>query len=438
MVHKEGQLISRLMLCTLVCLLLIPCLAYSQQYYDPGIQQRSVHRNLTAYEATGVRVGSFILKPAVKLTVEYSDNIYPYDSDESQVSDTLFHIRPRLALVSDWGRHALNFLADADIARFSDYGDEDYEDWSLGLDGRVDIKRHSKVNYGAMYRQLHGQRSSPDDMQGIKPTEFTYLGFGSGYERAFNRLTAKLGFERFDTDYDDNVNGEGETLDNQDRDRSRDTLMLRLDYERSPGRSVFVGAELNDRDYNLPIDSNGYDRSSDGYRFQAGVARDLTGVLVGDLYIEYLDQDYNDERFDSVDGFGIGARLEWTPTKLTSVGFEFRNSPQETTQAGSSGYFSSLYAIRLQHELRRYLLANLRVSYTDNRYETNAQSRDPSEDTANILNDTDVTRADIGLTYLFGRHFFISAGYTYEKQDADVGAYNFDTSRWFLTFGLDR
>ncbi|MCW8926906.1 MAG: outer membrane beta-barrel protein [Xanthomonadales bacterium] len=419
-----------------LCLLLLPCLVYSQQYYDPGIQQRSIHRKPTAYEAEGVRLGSFILKPAVELTLEHNNNIYYID--ETKVADTLFHIQPKLALVSDWGRHALNFDAGADIARYSDYGDEDYEDWWVTLDGRVDVKRGNTVNYGATYKQLHEERNSPDYVHGIKPSEFSYSGFDLGYERNFNRLTANLGYDRFDTDYDNNVNSDGEIVDNQDRDRSRDTLALRLDYERSPGRSIFVGGAINNNDYDLSSDSEGYDRSSDGYRLQAGIARDLTGVLVGDLYLEYIDQQYDDVRFDDVNGFGLGARLEWTPSKMTSVGFEFRNSPQETTQVGSSGYFSSLYAIRLQHELRRYLLANLRFSYTDNRYEANLQSRDPSEDPNRILNNSDVTRADIGLTYLFSRHFFISAGYTYEKQDADVDVYNFDTNRWFLTLGLDR
>ena len=435
--RKRSELIERwLMQGLLACALLLPCVAYAQHYYDPGIQQRSIHRKPTTFEAKGVRLGSFILKPAVELTLEHNDNIYY--ADEEQVSDTLFHILPRLTLGSDWGRHELNFTAKADIARFSDYGDEDYEDWWLGVDGRIDIKRHSAVNYDVFYSQLHEQRATPDDVGGIKPTEFSYRGFDVSHTRTFNRLTAKLGYQRFDTDYDDNVDADGMVLDNQDRSRSRDTLALRLDYERAPGRSVFFGAAINDRDYDLAADSDGFDRSSDGYRVQTGIARDLTGVLVGDLYLEYLEQDYDDARFDNIDGFGIGARLEWTPTRLTSVGFEFRNSPQETTQVGSSGYFSSLYAIRLQHELRRYLLANLRFSYTDNRYETNPQSRDPDDDPARILNDTDVTRADVGLVYMFSRHFYISAGYTYEKQDADVAEYNFDTSRWFLTLGLDR
>jgi hypothetical protein len=143
-----------------------------------------------------------------------------------------------------------------------------------------------------------------------------------------------------------------------------------------------------------------------------------------------VSQDYDDPRFGSIEGFGLGAELNWTPTELTGVSFNFSNNPQETTQSNTSGYYSSLYSVRVQHELRRNILANLRFSYTDNRYEYNGTN-------AGSLNDTQVIRAGLGFTYLFNRHAYISGGYIHEKQDANDPLFEYSTTRLFVTLGFE-
>ncbi len=154
----------------------------------------------------------------------------------------------------------------------------------------------------------------------------------------------------------------------------------------------------------------------------------MTGVLTGDLYLQYISQDYDDPRFKKVTGFGIGANLDWTPTELTSVSIKFANTPQETTQQFTSGYYSSLYSARIQHELRRNILLNARLSYTDNDYEYDGTS-------TNSLLDTQVTRAGLGLSYLINRNFYLSGGYVYEKQNANETGFEYKTNRWFITLG---
>ena len=135
-----------------------------------------------------------------------------------------------------------------------------------------------------------------------------------------------------------------------------------------------------------------------------------------------------------IDGYqSIGADftgLNWTPTEKTNVNIRIAGGPQETTQPGTSGYFSTLYSARLQHELRRNLLFNARFSYTDNDYEHSGAEE-------NALDDTEVLRAGVGVTYLFNRNVYLSAGYTYEKQDANVRDFEYRANRFFLTLGLE-
>ena len=102
-------------------------------------------------------------------------------------------------------------------------------------------------------------------------------------------------------------------------------------------------------------------------------------------------------------------------------------APQETIQEGSSGYLSNLYAVRIQQELRRNLMGNLRFSYTDNKYETNG-----NDDTS--LSKSQVYRTEIGLSYLINANFYISGGYSYTQQKANLPNNEYTTKRWFVTF----
>jgi len=409
--------------------LVIPGVSLAQQYYDPGQLNKAIDRKPVDLQSPGLRLGSFVLNTGAELAYEDKDNIF-YRSN-SGISDSIIHVRPWANLKSDWGRHELNFNFYANLGRYNDFGNEDYDDWVAGFDGRIDIRRSSNFNYKASYMQLHEDRSSPDDVRGIKPTEYSLSRFDLGYAQTFNRLTAALIYQRADINYDDNINGDGDILNNQDRNRKRDTLTLRFDYLRSGPRSIFFSAAGNNVDYDQVVDDAGFARSSDGYSFRGGVSWDKTGVLVGELYLEYLNQEYDDPRFTNIDGWGFGARLDWTPTERTVVEFLVRNRPQETTQANTSGYFSSQYSVRLQHELRRNWLVNVRISYTDNNYEFDGNN------SANALTDTQVIRAGAGLGYLFNRHFYISGGYIYEDQDANISKFDYTTNRWFVTLGAE-
>ncbi len=102
----------------------------------------------------------------------------------------------------------------------------------------------------------------------------------------------------------------------------------------------------------------------------------------------------------------------------------------ETTQPGASGYVSSIYSVRVQHELRRWLLAHLRVSRSSNDYELSSASPD------NALAETEITRAGLGLSYLFNPYVRLTAGYATEKQTANRSQDTHRGNRYFLVLGF--
>lgn len=402
---------------------------HAQQYFDPGIMQRTIESKPDDYAPVGARVGSFMFWPGAELVYESNDNVFYDETDE--IDDTIWHVRPWVNVASDWNRHSLNFSGWADFARYDDFGVLDYEDWALRLDGRFDVKRESFFSWEVSEMSLHEDRRSPDARQGLKVTEFDYGGYGFGYDHTFNKLTLGAYLRGNYFDYKNNVNLDGEVIDNQFRDRDETTFTFRADYLSRPGRTYFAAVGRAEIDYDITVDPNGFRRSSSSDFLRLGVNWDLTGKLNGELFGQWTDRDYDDPTFPSVDGFNLGAGLTWTPTQLTTVSLRLAGGPQETVQADAAGYFSRLYSVRVQHELRRNLLLNLRASYTDNDYESLPGAPPDS------LRDTQITRAGAGLTYLLNRNFYVSGGYVYEDQSSNQARFEYRSNRWFLTLGIE-
>ena len=165
------KIIKHCSLLVTLCGFLLPGVSVAQQYYDPGLLQTTIDRKPVDFQSGGIRLGSFALKTGVEIALENNDNIFYFENEE--ISDSIIHVRPWARLNSDWSRHGLNLSAYTDIGRYDDFGSEDYEDWVLKLEGYIDVKRGSDFNYRASYMHLHEDRSSPDDVGGIAPTQFS-------------------------------------------------------------------------------------------------------------------------------------------------------------------------------------------------------------------------------------------------------------------------
>lgn len=402
--------------------------ALAQQYFDPGVIQNPILQKPGGYEALGTRLGGFMFWPSAELSYVDNDNVF-YD-EETEASDAIWHLRPRFNLASDWSRHSLNLAGWADIARYADFSELDYEDWGLRLDGRVDVRHDSYFSYELSTMELHEDRRSPDARLGLFPTDFDYGGWGLGYDHTFNRMKVGGYLRRNAFDFDDTVTSTGGLLGNQDRDRDETTGTLRVDFLARPGRSYFLSWGWTEVDYDLRLDNNGFARSSDGSTLTAGINWDLTGVLVGELSGAWSTREYDDPALPDVEGFNLGAGLTWHPSRLTTVNLRLAGGPQETRQADVAGYFSRLYSARVQHELRRNVLLHLRGSYTDNDYE-------PVPGAVGTLLDTEVYRADLGVSYLINRHLSLTGGYGIERQESSEPLFEYRSDRFFLTLGVE-
>jgi hypothetical protein len=369
------------------------------------------------YDAAGIRLGGFMLYPDLAVQESYNSNIYA--TENNRQDDFITTVTPSLDLRSNWNNHALHVHADTTMARYADHSSENYTDYTLGADGRVDVLRDLRLYGGASYARRHESRSSPDNQGGTEPTEYSLYTANAAIEKEFNRIALRLDGKGERYVFSDVQNSSGATLDQSGRDRDQGELALRTSYELAPLRTVYVQGSVNTRDYDQSRDASGYARSSNGYGLVVGTEYDLTGITFIDVFAGWRQQDYDDARLKTMSGWTAGAKLTWNVTRLTTVTGGLTRDIEETTLAGASGYFATRTDLRVDHELLRNLLLNAQLGYEQDSFD-------------GIGRDDDYYTAGFGAKYLINRNFALSGGYAYRTRNSSAASSDFDENVVFL------
>ncbi len=393
------------------CAAFLPGIALAQQDAPPrGVPVQD--RARPDYDPSGVRAGAFLIFPEVTVEATYDDNIFATTTDT--IDDYVIEITPQVRVQSDWVRHALALRAGATLGYYQDNPREDYEDYFLLADGRLDILRGTTATGTLGYERLHEDRGSPNDVGGIEPAEFDRWNARLNVERAVTQLQLRGGVFYDNFDFDDVPAAGGAIIDQDDRDREIYGTYLRVGYAASPNFIGFLRGSYNWRRYDLTGS-----RDSDGYQIDAGVTVDLGGITTGEAFIGYRQQEYDNPAFQPVDGFTYGASVLWNPTPLTSVRFAIVDEIEETILAGSSSYEAITYSVDANHELLRNLLIGAGVAYRE-------------EDFQEIDRQDDFTRFQVSVTYLLNRNFDVNAGYSFDTRSSNRPGRDYDINRFFV------
>jgi hypothetical protein len=381
-----------------------------------------LNRPRTAVDPLGIPVGGFRVYGQLGYTGVYDSNVFATPIDTR--SDYISIISPKAAIRSNWTRHALNLSAGADIGRYMDFSRQDFDDWRVASDGRLDVTSDIKIFGGGEFANLHQPRSSPDDSRGLEPTKYTSTSAFARYRHRLGRFSfaPQATFQRLD--YDDVPairNGMLVDIDQDFRDRDEYTIELRGGYEIIPeSNKLFVRVRGIDRDYDqsrafplgpLPGFPAEIDRSSEGYGIDAGLEFDLGGIMFGEFFAGYREQRYKSPLPD-IDTPTFGVSVDWNVTRLTTVNFNVERDIKETTNAFYSGYVSTVARLTVDHELRRNLLLNASFSVADNDYVgiSTPVGTAKREDT--------IYSAGVGAKYLLNRHLYASLGYVYLQRNS--------------------
>ncbi|MGB0712699.1 MAG: outer membrane beta-barrel protein [Gammaproteobacteria bacterium] len=388
---------------------------------EPG--QTVADRRQENYAPTGIRMGSFVAFPEVTVRLLYDDNVFFENTNESEDYKTL--IEPRLSVRSDWTNHELRLDFGSDITRHDDFDDENSEDYFWTTRGRLDVTRQTFLTGSLDLRHGHEGRGSPDAVNGVAPTETDSATANVGFEHRPGKFFL-LGNAQFSQlGFDDVTTSTGLVINNDDRDRNESSGSLTLGYEIQPGYNAFIRGTVDERDYDDAVDDAGFNRDSTGVDIKLGAELDLGGTVNGEVNVGAFSRDFDDARFEDVDGWSTESVVYWQLTPLTTVVFNATRSASESTELNASSFVASTFGVAAAHELRRNLLLEASISYTENEFEG--------------INRTDeIYSANISATYDIDRFWFSGASYEYGERDSDVAGVEYDRNVWMLWLGYRR
>jgi hypothetical protein len=399
---------------TTVLLSLFVCAETPGQEPQRGVTVTTLPR--PELDPLGIPWRGFLVFPTLAYSGAFNSNVFATQTDVE--ADFISIISPQGAVRSNWNRNALNVFAGADIGRYANFPGENYNDWNFSAEGQVDATDSIQFAGGGRFEQLHEDRGDPDALsRALEPTVYTSAGVFASYSHERGPVSFAFSGDFDRVDYEDVpgiIDGQAITFDQDDRDRNQYEAGLRSGYEFMPDYEAFVRARAIFREYDQLQNITEFDRSSDGYEVVAGFDSDFGGLLYGDVFAGYRQQDYISPLPDiGTPTFGVS--VDWNVTTLTTVNINVSRSIVETNDAFFSGYVSTSGEAGIDHALRRNLLINVTLGITDNDF----------AGIANATRDERYFGVGTDINYTINRHFRASLTYQFTERNSSENRMNF-------------
>jgi len=389
----------------LVVPIAVAAVAGRAQAQEPPPRVTVTERERPEVDAVEHTLGGFDLATMLGVGSEHDDNVFA--TRNAPRADTALWLEPAFELDSNWTRHSLSVAGDFKAVRYSDFSTEDYDDNSLRLTARIDVRDLSPLSFDLSRTEGVEGRESPDDRAGTERTKVNTDVARIAYANERTRLKLEVGTEWTEFDYQDGYRLNASVINNDDRDRREAVAHVRVGYQVATDYGFFVQATANDRSYDQLRDDAGYNRSSKGSELALGIALDRSGIVYGDFFGGYRRQQFEDARFEDVEGPTFGASLTWNVTALTTLSALAERVLEDTTIVGVSGIESTRFRLAADHELLRNLILSLAIDTEE-------------EDFQGVEQTDDIRGVSFTLRYLMNRRLHVLGGYRTERRSSNV------------------
>ncbi len=312
------------------------------------------------YEPTGIRLGTFVLKPSLTQGLGYERN----RSGNTSTSRTFSQTGIRGSLTSDWSRHQLTIDAEGIYQRNLSGTGETEPQVRINGDLRLDLSDDTIANITGGYAFERESSSDPNAVSGASSQSGVQtLTGGASVTRDFGLIRGTLGADVQRTIYGSATASNGGKLDQSFRNYTEGTLTGRIGYELSPALIPYLEASVGRAAYDEKL-SAGYERSFSTLGARAGLEVDLGEKLRGDLGFGYKRAKFDDSRLAALEGFTMDGTVQWSPQRGTDLRLGLRTELEPSATGSDSGYVSYGATADLTHELRDNLVARLNAAYT--------------------------------------------------------------------------
>ncbi len=343
-------------------------------------------------------VGDFALSAQTSLSAIYDDNVEA--DDDARDEDIFLALSPSIRAQSLYARHSLGFGAGATAATALKDSTDDFFDWRIGTDGRLDLSRRSRVDASLGYsRDVEDDESvDAEDDDGDVPIHS--LDAGLGFRTEGDRLGygVSTSLARLDV--------EGGDFD----DRDNTTVAVRGDVRLkwSDALTFSAGPGYRRSIYDDEAADDGESRDATRLDFRIGAGYRASRTIQTRASIGYAQLHFDDPDREDEDTATAGAGLIWSPGAGTTLDLQASRSlgisivDDEDSRVRTSGTATLTHRLALGSRSAITSSLSLGVSrYSD-------------------FDRTDKTLA-AGLTYgyrLTGHAYFTSS-YRFSQRDSD-------------------
>jgi hypothetical protein len=375
--------------------------------FDRGRNQSVLDRPRPEWDPVAIRAGAFMIYPYAEARLGITDNVF--ESTIEKKSDAFVRVTSGVSVNSIWSRHSLSFAANGDFHRFFEATERNENGWSLALRGQLDVSDAMLFRVSAETAQRYESRLSgaavPDArtsaqfqqttlraVADLRVNRLRIVGFGNYTDLAFDPLTL--------------ANGERVAQDSRDREIIR--AGSRLEYGLTPDTGLFVLASYATTDYPGNLPTGIANRDSHETRILGGVTTDLADLVRASFGAGYVDRVFRAPIYSDIKGLTVQAKVEYFPTKLTTVTLSGRREVEDATIA-SGGFFDTGGTLRVDHELLRNLILSAAADYA-------------VEDFVGIEARAEVFRTGIASRYLASRNLELGADINASERWTEFGA----------------
>lgn len=332
--------------------------AQGNNFYSRDKYEAVLDRPQPAYDPEPVRLGAFLARVQGDVGLTATDNVFATPDDRQ--SDVIARVGGSISATTNWSAHAVGFDVSAHRNEFLDQDTESNNELRATLRGRLDVTREFSVGGSAFAESLTEPRTDYVGGFGIDaPVEFMRQGASVDANYQNDRVRWYNSAVVFKEDFENSRQiGTGLPIDQSFRDRTVTQGRSRLSYAISPDLAVYTQGNYEASDYstNQIIGGVARSRNSKNYTIAGGVDFELSALVRGDVAIGYLQSTKDDSFFEDVSGLSVDGRVQWFPTRLTTVSFTAGRRVVDIGAFESPSVTETRGGVRVDHELRRNII----------------------------------------------------------------------------------
>lgn len=381
---------KRYSLLTVASGVIVTSLAAAQgqvDYYSRDKYEAVTDRNQPQYDPEPIRLGAFRVRATGIVGATANSNVYATDTNEE--SDVVVRVGGEVRADSDWSVHQIGATVAAYRNEYADFSDESYDQLRGSVRGRLDVTRDFSLAGSAFVESGSERRTAPATTTGLQaPLDYTVSGatLEANYSNDRFRWTNSVGVT--DTNFEDGREvGTNAVVDADFRDQSSTEGRTRLSYAVSPNLAVFGQASAREQSYDTDqlISGVPHSRDSTGYTLAGGVDFELSSLVRGDIAVGYLSEDKDDPFFKDVDGLSLDGRMQWFPSRLTTVTFTAARRVADVGDINSPSVVETRYGGRVDHELRRNIILSGELNFGDYDFQESGRTDETTDIRGSVL-----------------------------------------------------